>query len=80
VLIIKLSPFKCLISKLKPDKASINVIFLSINKSAPFLLNTGCSPILILTTKSPAKIPGASSPSEVYNISCSLGTPGSNET
>jgi hypothetical protein len=74
------SPLKCLISKLKPVKASTNVIFLSIYKSAPFLTKVECRSIFILTTRSPASIPGASSPSLEYKISCSCGTPGSKAT
>ena len=72
-------PSKCLISKLYPVKASNKEIFLSMNKSAPFLVKIGCFFIIILTYKSPAIMSGASSPSPVSIQSCSWGTPGSNE-
>lgn len=73
-------PFKWLISKLNPVKDSIKLIFFSTHKSAPFLWYTLWGFILILITKSPAKIPGASSPSPVKRISLPSGHPGSNAT
>ena len=41
-------PSKCLISKLVPVRASNKLIFFSINKSAPYLVNSLCFSIKII--------------------------------